>query len=51
MPFYPTADLDDGYDIAEHYGIDPRLGTFGDFTEFVAHGRVTAGCASSSTSS
>ena len=26
MPFYPTADLDDGYDITEHYGIDPRLG-------------------------
>ena len=36
MPFYPTADLDDGYDIVEHYGIDHRLGTFGDFTEFMA---------------
>ncbi len=36
MPFYPTADLDDGYDICEHYAIDPRLGSFGDFTEFVA---------------
>ena len=39
MPFYPTADLDDGYDVAEHYGIDPRLGTFGDFTEFVRTAR------------
>ena len=27
MPFYPTADLDDGYDISDHYAIDPRLGT------------------------
>ena len=41
MPFYPTADRDDGYDVADHYAIDPRLGTFGDFTEFmaVAHDR------------
>jgi maltose alpha-D-glucosyltransferase/alpha-amylase len=36
MPFYPTADQDDGYDVADHYAIDPRLGTFGDFTEFMA---------------
>jgi trehalose synthase len=36
MPFYPTADLDDGYDISEHYAVDSRLGSFGDFTEFVA---------------
>ena len=39
MPFYPTADQDDGYDITEHYGIDPRLGSFGDFTEFVRTAR------------
>ena len=39
MPFYPTADADDGYDVTEHYGIDPRLGTFGDFTEFVRTAR------------
>jgi trehalose synthase len=39
MPFYPTADLDDGYDITDHYAIDPRLGTFGDFTEFMAVAR------------
>ena len=24
MPFYPTADRDDGYDITDHYAIDPR---------------------------
>ena len=39
MPIYPTADLDDGYDITDHYGIDPRLGSFGDFTEFVRTAR------------
>jgi trehalose synthase len=39
MPFYPTADKDDGYDISEHYGIDPRLGSFGDFTEFIRTAR------------
>ena len=35
MLFFPTADKDDGYDICEHYAIDPRLGSFGDFTEFI----------------
>ena len=39
MPIYPTADRDDGYDISEHYGIDGRLGSFGDFTEFVRTAR------------
>jgi trehalose synthase len=35
MPFQPTADRDDGYDITDHYAVDPRLGTLGDFTEMV----------------
>ncbi|MFD6492888.1 alpha-amylase family protein [Streptomyces sp. NPDC059944] len=35
MPFYPTRERDDGYDITDFYGVDPRLGTLGDFTEFV----------------
>ena len=41
MPFYPTPDRDDGYDITDFYGVDPRLGTLGDFVEFVrtAHDR------------
>ena len=39
MPFYPTADRDDGYDVTDHYAIDPRLGTFGDFTEFMRTAR------------
>ncbi len=35
MPFYPTAERDDGYDITDFYGVDPRLGTHGDLVEVV----------------
>lgn len=35
MPFYPTPNHDDGYDITDFYNVDPRLGTLGDFVEFV----------------
>jgi trehalose synthase len=33
MPFYPSPDRDDGYDITDFYGVDPRLGSPGDFVE------------------
>src|SRR6188508_2203869 len=39
MPFYPSPMRDDGYDITDYYGIDPRLGTFGDFVEFMRTAR------------
>ena len=39
MPFYPTANLDDGYDITDHYGVDARLGTLGDLVELVRTAR------------
>ena len=35
MPFYPTPDLDDGYDITDFYGVDPRLGDHGEFVEMI----------------
>jgi trehalose synthase len=35
MPFYPSVQLDDGYDITDFYGIDARLGTAGDFAELI----------------
>src|SRR4051794_20092075 len=35
MPFQPSPQGDDGYDITDYYGVDPRLGTLGDFVEFV----------------
>ncbi len=37
MPFQPTPLRDDGYDISDYYGVDPRYGTLGDFVEFT-HG-------------
>lgn len=37
MPFQPSPFRDDGYDVADYYGVDPRYGTLGDFVEFT-HG-------------
>ena len=34
-PFQPSPDKDDGYDITDFYGIDPRLGTMKDFEAFM----------------
>ncbi len=39
MPFYPTPNKDDGYDISDFYGIDSRLGNFGDFVEMMRMAR------------
>jgi trehalose synthase len=41
MPFMPSRQRDDGYDIVDFYGVDPRLGTLGDLVEVVrtAHDR------------
>ncbi len=39
MPFYPSPDRDDGYDVTDFYGVDPRLGTHGDFVEVVRTAR------------
>ncbi|WP_210480829.1 alpha-amylase family protein [Naasia sp. SYSU D00948] len=33
MPFFPTPERDDGYDITDFYGVDSRLGTHGDLVE------------------
>jgi maltose alpha-D-glucosyltransferase/alpha-amylase len=38
MPFQPSPHRDDGYDVADYYGVDPRYGTIGEFVEF------TRGC-------
>ena len=41
MPFYPSPDRDDGYDLTDFYGVDPRLGNHGQLVEVIrtAHDR------------
>ena len=35
MPFQPSPNRDDGYDITDYYGVDRRLGSLGDFVALV----------------
>ena len=35
MPFYPTPNRDNGYDVIEYFAVDPRLGNLGDFIDFM----------------
>src|SRR2546427_5348004 len=42
MPFQVSPHRDDGYDVSDYYGVDPRYGTVGDFVEFT-HGAKQRG--------
>ena len=42
MPFQISPHRDDGYDVSDYYGVDPRYGTLGDFVEFT-HGAKQRG--------
>lgn len=35
LPFFPTPDRDNGYDVMDYFSVDPKLGTFDDFLAFV----------------
>ncbi len=35
MPFFPSVQRDDGYDVTDFYAVNPRLGTLGDLAEMV----------------
>jgi maltose alpha-D-glucosyltransferase / alpha-amylase len=39
MPVYPSPLIDDGYDIADYYSVNPDFGTVADFEELVAEAR------------
>ena len=41
MPFFPSPDRDDGYDVMDFYGVDSRLGNHGQLVEVIrtAHDR------------
>jgi maltose alpha-D-glucosyltransferase/alpha-amylase len=34
QPFQPSPNLDNGYDITDYFGVDPRYGSSGDFVDF-----------------
>lgn len=35
LPFYPSPNRDNGYDVMDYYAIDSRLGSMGDFVQFL----------------
>ena len=35
QPFYPSPNLDNGYDVSEFYGVHPKHGTLGQYVEFM----------------
>lgn len=39
LPFFPSPNRDDGYDVTDYFGVDPKHGTLGDFVEFMHQAR------------
>ncbi|HKY08843.1 MAG TPA: alpha-amylase family protein [Candidatus Binatia bacterium] len=37
QPFYPSPNRDNGYDVADFYGVHPKHGTMGEFVDFMNH--------------
>lgn len=37
QPFYPSPNRDNGYDVADYYGIHAKHGTLGEFVDFINH--------------
>ena len=37
QPFYPSPNRDNGYDVADYYGVHPKHGSLGEFADFINH--------------
>jgi len=37
QPFYESPNRDNGYDVSNYYAVHPKLGTFGEFVDFMNH--------------
>ena len=37
QPFYRSPNRDNGYDVADYYGVHPKLGSLGEFVDFMNH--------------
>jgi maltose alpha-D-glucosyltransferase/alpha-amylase len=37
QPFYPSPNRDNGYDVADYYGVHDKHGSLGDFVDFMNH--------------
>ena len=37
QPFYPSPNRDNGYDVADYYGVHEKHGSLGDFVDFMNH--------------
>lgn len=40
LPFFPSPNRDNGYDVSDYYAVDDRLGCLGDFIEFMDQAEV-----------
>jgi maltose alpha-D-glucosyltransferase/alpha-amylase len=40
LPFYVSPNRDNGYDVADYYGVHDKHGSLGDFVEFMNHARA-----------
>ena len=40
LPFYPSPRRDNGYDVSNYYGVDPKFGSMDDFREFVQEAKA-----------